>query len=67
MNTSEIKEKDFKKVDQITKIITIILCVCLGAVFLGACVYMMEMITAPQDVQNTSDTNVPQNMNLVSM
>lgn len=65
---NEAKEiKDFKKVDKITRIVTIAISVILGSIFLGACVYMLSMISEPQDGNSSSNNNSVQNMNLVNM
>lgn len=60
------KENTLKKIDKITKIFTIVVCVLLGSIFLAACAYMVKMINEEQS-GTVSNTNVPQNLSLVNM
>lgn len=68
MNKEE-NNKQFEKVDKITRIFTIIICCSLGAVFLAACTYMINLIGEEQNnaQTNTNNSAEVQNMNLVSM
>ena len=59
--------KNFKKVDKITRIITIVICVILGSIFLAACVYMLSLINEEQKANKNINTNTVQNMNIVNM
>ncbi len=60
-------EKTFDKVNKITNIITITVCTCLGAIFVAACVYMLQLISTEQKKQNNTSQNQVQNMSVVEM
>lgn len=66
METEENKKEQFNKVDKITNAVTIVICVILGSIFVGACVYMLNMINENQNTKSSNYTT-PQNMNLVSV
>ena len=59
-------KNDFNKIDNATKIITIVISVILGSIFLGACAYMLVLINEPQ-TNEINNINTPQNVNLVKM
>ena len=65
---NEVKEiKDFKKIDKITRTVTIAISVILGSIFLSACIYMLSMINEEQNASTSNNSNAVQNMNLVNM
>jgi len=59
--------KDFKKVDKITRNVTIVVSVILGSIFLSACIYLLSMINEEQKANNGNNSNTVQNINLVNM
>lgn len=68
LKTKGVKEiKNLTKIDKITQTITIISCICLGSIFLSACIYMLNMIDETNEQSVSNNSNTPQNMNLVKM
>lgn len=67
MKSNKKKTQDFKTIDKITKIFTICISVILGAIFLGACAYMLKLISESDNVSCASNKSEIQNMSLVNM
>ena len=47
----EKQTQTIEKIDKITKIVMAIVCCCLGAIFLAACTYMIQMISTQENSQ----------------
>ena len=59
MGKKIVKEKvEFEKIDKITRIITMVSCVVLGSIFIGACVYMLNKISNPPSSEQSNSLYV---------